>query len=180
MRLKPSLSVILLERLAERIARQTHRQGALNVWVKWCIIIHGGYLISVPNLIKTLASLHSTLKSRATLLDRLLLLEAKLNCSLNKFETSAVESIDTGDFANEEVVDDDEEELTYVEELDDANLMESGEEGISSDEDEDDVDDPDMDEETLDERSQEPHTNGKELKSVSIDDDEGYSDVEMV
>ena len=69
MRLKPVLSVILLERLAERIARQTHRQGSLNVWVKWCIVIHGGYLINVPNLIKTLASLHSTLKNRANLLD---------------------------------------------------------------------------------------------------------------
>lgn len=176
MRLKPSLSVVLLERLAERIARQTHRQGALNVWVKWCIIIHGGYLISVPNLIKTLASLHSTLKSRASLLDRLLLLEAKLNCSLNKFETTTVEGTDTANSANEEVIDDD-EEVTYVEELDDANLMESGEEGMSSDE--DDEEDSDIDEETIDERSQ-PHTNGKELKLVSADEEEGYSDVEMV
>lgn len=171
MRLKPTLSVILLERLAERISRQTHRQGTLNVWVKWCIIIHGGYLIAVPNLMKTLASLHSTLKNRAGLLDRLLALETRLDSVLNKLDTPQTDDSNSPEYM-EDVLDD-EDDVEYVEELDDANLIESGEEGESS-EDEDEQDSNDED--------KAPYANEQDTNDTADvgEDEEGYSDVEMV
>ena len=174
LRLQPTLSVILLERLAERIARQSHRQGQLNVWVKWCIIIHGGYLITVPNLIKTLASLHSTLKNRAGLLDRLLEIETRLDCALNKFEEPVADSYLVQQ-DEDEYVDDDEDVVTYVEEFDDANLVESGEDGESSDEEDSDIEESDSQKI----ESMASRIKSKEVSETLADDEEGYSDVEM-
>lgn len=176
-RLQPTLSVILLERLAERIARQSHRQGQLNVWVKWCIIIHGGYLITVPNLIKTLASLHSTLKNRAGLLERLLELETRLDCALNRFEDPVVDAF-VNQHDDEEYTDyEDESVVTYVEELDDANLMESGEEGESSEE-EEDFSETEINESQVSKNS-DSKVKSRAIDDVSADEEEGYSDVEM-
>ncbi|CAI4059141.1 hypothetical protein SKDZ_04G5970 [Saccharomyces kudriavzevii ZP591] len=134
-RLKPALAVILLERLAERIARQTHRQGPLNVWVKWCLIIHGGYLVSIPNLMSTLSSLHSTLKRRSDLLPRLLAMDARLDCTVNKFKTLNYEANDV--YSSETVVGEDEDDVEYNEEIDDAGLIEDGEESCESEEESD-------------------------------------------
>lgn len=127
-RLSPQLSVILLERLAERIARQTHRQGPLNVWVKWCIIIHGGYLITIPNLLSSLSSLHSILKKRCDLLPRLQVLETRLDHSLNKLEFKRLDIGNSIDDTNITLWNQDEEDqVEYNEELDDANLIDDGE-----------------------------------------------------
>lgn len=77
-KLEPSLAANLLERLAEKLARVQHRSAQLTVWIKWVIVIHGGYLVTVPNLLKTLASLHSTLATRVAVLPRLLALQGRL------------------------------------------------------------------------------------------------------
>lgn len=172
-RLKPALAVILLERLAERIARQTHRQGPLNVWVKWCLIIHGGYLVSIPNLMSTLSSLHSTLKRRSDLLPRLLALDARLDCTVNKFKSLSYETSDI--YSSETVVDDDEDDVEYNEELDDAGLIEDGEESYGSEDEESDSDD----------KEEEKHVSSKQdgrVEEEQVDHEEeeaGYSDVEM-
>ncbi|SCW02860.1 LAFE_0F15874g1_1 [Lachancea fermentati] len=177
-RLQPPLAVILLERLAERIARQTNRQGPLNVWVKWCLIIHGGYLAGMPNLIASLSSLHSTLKMRCDLLPRLLVLESKLDHTLNRLDclrtidSSMQESLMGLDPAEAEEL---EEEVEYIEELDDAGLIDDGE-----------LDYDDSDEsEGSDEESEAKLANG--YSEENFDDDpemrveveEGYSDVEV-
>lgn len=172
-RLKPALAVILLERLAERIARQTHRQGPLNVWVKWCLIIHGGYLVSIPNLMSTLSSLHSTLKRRSDLLPRLLALDARLDCTINKFKTLNYEAGDI--HSSEPVVEEDEDDVEYNEELDDAGLIEDGEESYGSEEEE---------EGDSDNEEEQKHTSSKQdgrLETEQSDGEEeaGYSDVEM-
>ncbi|PRT55610.1 U3 small nucleolar RNA-associated protein 5 [Wickerhamiella sorbophila] len=77
-KLEPSLAAKLLERLAEKMARVQHRSAQLTVWIKWVIVVHGGYLVTVPNLLKTLASLHSTLATRVAILPRLLALQGRL------------------------------------------------------------------------------------------------------
>lgn len=168
-RLKPPLAVILLERLAERIARQTHRQGSLNVWVKWCLIIHGGYLVAIPNLMSSLSSLHSTLKRRSDLLPTLLALESRLEYALNRVPEDPLHE-DEEDL--EEVLEEQEEDVEYNEELDDAGLIEDGEE--------------DDDEEIG--YYEESETEGTVANGLSSDqsdgdghdsDEAGYSDVEI-
>ncbi|ORY80903.1 WD40-repeat-containing domain protein [Protomyces lactucae-debilis] len=78
-RLDPVLSVALLEQLASRLARRPGRAGELGVWVRWTVVVHGGYLSSLPNLVKTLSSLHATLSNRAATLPRLLALQGRLD-----------------------------------------------------------------------------------------------------
>lgn len=186
MRLKPSLSVILLERLAERIARQTHRQGALNVWVKWCLIIHGGYLVTMPNLLKTLSSLHSTLRNRGNTLNRLLALETRLDISLNRLKiNNTPDETLYGDEEQEVGLDiEDEDDVEYNEELDDAGLIEDGEDGISEDSSEEDFEEEDMPNSDNSEYRKSIRNNRDDVKEHVLmsgvgEVEEGYSDVEM-
>lgn len=185
-RLKPNLSVILLERLAERIARQTHRQGALNVWVKWCLIIHGGYLVTMPNLLKTLSSLHSTLRNRSNTLNRLLALETRLDVSLNRLRIN--NTPDETLYGDEEQEIDlglaDEDDVEYNEELDDAGLIEDGEDGVSDDSGEEDFEEENMSSNDDGEYEKQIRNNNVDLKDQTLvsdanDLEEGFSDVEM-
>lgn len=77
-RLDPTLAVSLLEQVASRISRRPGRSADLGVWVRWTIVVHGGYLASLPKLVRTLSSLHSVLSSRAAALPRLLALQGRL------------------------------------------------------------------------------------------------------
>ncbi|CEP62892.1 Utp5p LALA0_S06e06238g [Lachancea lanzarotensis] len=176
-RLQPSLAVLLLERLAERIARQSNRQGPLNVWVKWCLIIHGGYLARMPNLTSSLASLHSTLRKRAELLPRLQALESRLEFSLNQLDAyRARNAISSEEYESREgkaQESDDENEVEYNEELDDAGLIEDGEMDYDSDVEEEDAGSVSP----LPVQSEEQDfINDTSLKPEL---DEGYSDVEV-
>ncbi|AEY98081.1 FAFR398Wp [Eremothecium gossypii FDAG1] len=169
-KLKPALSVTLLERLAERIARQTNRQGLLIVWCKWCLIAHGGYLITIPNLIAQLASLHSTLKKRSEQLPRLQLLEAMLNSCVDDLAVKRSSSFE--DYTPTATVweDENESDVEYNEELDDAGLIEDGELDESDDDDDDD-------DETAVPDGEQPAEAGLE-SSDDVEDEHGYSDVE--
>ncbi|SCV04478.1 LAME_0H18756g1_1 [Lachancea meyersii CBS 8951] len=188
-RLQPPLAVLLLERLAERIARQSNRQGPLNVWVKWCLIIHGGYLARMPNLTASLASLHSTLRKRAELLPRLQALETRLEFSLNRLDAhrarNAISSEETYVNGGENSqLDDEEEEVEYNEELDDAGLIEDGEMDYGSDIENDS-------ESELHSEDGESGQNGQTSKFASEEQDflddtalkpdveDGYSDIEV-
>ncbi|CDO93021.1 unnamed protein product [Kluyveromyces dobzhanskii CBS 2104] len=185
-RLSPQLATILLERLAERIARQTHRQGPLNVWVKWCLIIHGGYLVTIPNLISSLSSLHSTLKKRAELLPRLMALDTRITRSLDELHSKRAlqygkDQLDTEliapypyDEASQQ--DEEEEEVEYNEELDDARLIDDGEESEDYSEDQDE--DSDLENQASNEvaYTEEHFEDDDEMK---VDVEEGYSDEEV-
>ncbi|QLG72746.1 hypothetical protein HG535_0D04550 [Zygotorulaspora mrakii] len=177
-RLKPPLAVILLERLAERIARQTHRQGVLNVWVKWCLIIHGGYLVTIPNLMSSLSSLHSTLKRRSDLLPRLLSLESRLEYALDRLSSDSLHEDE--DNLEELLEEEFEEDVEYNEELDDAGLIEDGEEDEQFEDDEDEESDNDDSEERKVNGTRSDGLSKNEVDVESINSDEaGYSDVEM-
>lgn len=78
-RLNSTMAVSLLERLAERIARRPGRAGSLGIWVRWTLVAHGGYLVSLPDLMSTLSGLYSTLNTRAGALPRLLALQGRLD-----------------------------------------------------------------------------------------------------
>lgn len=182
-RLSPQLATILLERLAERIARQTHRQGPLNVWVKWCLVIHGGYLVTMPNLMSSLSSLHSTLKRRADLLPKLMALETRLNSCLDDLDNKryAQYGIDKmnnpnpGDYAydgEDKYSHEDEDEVEYIEELDDAGLIEDAEGYEYSSENEE----SDGDQQGAQEYTEDGFEDDEEMK---VHAEDGYSDVEI-
>ncbi|KAF8454507.1 WD40-repeat-containing domain protein [Terfezia claveryi] len=78
-RLDSTYAVTLIEKLSDRIARRPGRAATLSVWVRWTIVAHGGYLLSLPNLMMTLAGLHSTLATRAGALPKLLQLQGRLD-----------------------------------------------------------------------------------------------------
>ncbi|CCH43684.1 WD repeat-containing protein [Wickerhamomyces ciferrii] len=172
-RLDTTLAVILLERLAERIARQTHRQGQLNIWVKWVMAIHGGYLINIPNLTKSLSSLHSTLIKRSSTLPRLLELQGRLDVLYSQQELKQL----TQDQIDDEFHDDDDEsDVEYVEELEDAGLIDDGEQDFYE-QDEDGF--MSIDESSDDEDEDEDEPKADKLSDGELDDEEGFSDVEV-
>lgn len=78
-RLDATLAVSLLEQLAGRISRKPGRSADLGTWVRWTIVVHGGYLASLPKLIQRLSALHGVLASRAATLPRLLALQGRLD-----------------------------------------------------------------------------------------------------
>ncbi|GAB7360437.1 hypothetical protein MBLNU230_g8391t1 [Neophaeotheca triangularis] len=69
----------LLTRLAERIHKRPGRTGNLLVWIQWCLVAHGGYLSSQPDVLKQLASLQSVIRERANGLQPLLHVKGKLD-----------------------------------------------------------------------------------------------------
>lgn len=126
-RLESSLAVKLLERLAEKMARTPVRAGELNIWIKWVMITHGAYLVTVPNLLKTLSSLHSILSERVSTLPKLLALQGRLQLLSSQIEIrrEVIVSADL-DQASE-----DEEDVEYIE---DGIVIANGEEDLDEDE----------------------------------------------
>ncbi|CDR41625.1 CYFA0S07e04324g1_1 [Cyberlindnera fabianii] len=175
-RLDTSLAVTLLERLAERIARQTNRQGSLNVWVKWVMVVHGGYLINVPNLSKSLASLHSTLARRATTLPRLLELQGKLDVLYSQQELNRVTKSQVDDDYDDDA-DDLDSDVEYVEELEDEGLIDNGEEDYDMDGEDDGHMSIDESEDDDDDDDRVPQENFSD--DGQFDQEEGYSDEEI-
>lgn len=161
MKLDPSLAIIFVDRISERIQRQTSKFDQLNVWLKWITIVHGGYLTSVPNLNAKLSSLHSFLAKKSNSLPRLLELQSRFNMLFQQMELQ--KEILKQNIPEEQ---DDESDVEYIEELDDAHLLDDVE--IDSEEDEEDEDeDIDIDSEL----------EGEEIEDES-DDEENYSDLE--
>lgn len=77
-RLNSSLAVTLLERLAERIARHPGRAKPLGNWVKWITVAHGGYLVTLPDLVSQISELHQIVSARANSMPKLLSLQGRL------------------------------------------------------------------------------------------------------
>jgi U3 small nucleolar RNA-associated protein 5 len=169
-RLDTNLAVTLLERLAERIARQTNRQGQLNIWVKWVLVIHGGVLINIPNLSKSLSSLHSTLNRRANTLPRLLQLQGKLDILYAEQEIQNANK----DVAEDEYNDDDEDsDVEYFEELDGGDLIDDAEQDFYEEDEEGFMS---VDESSDEEEQQEVVD---DLEDEEMDQEDGYSDKEV-
>ncbi|KAL6940705.1 hypothetical protein ACO0QE_004618 [Hanseniaspora vineae] len=202
-RLSPPLSVVLLERLAERIARNSKSFQAssssgnnssssiLEVWCKWCLIIHGAYLTSVPNLMNSLSTLHSTMKKRASLLNKLNIIEERLDSVLQRNDLYKKKERSNGYFVRgdqeydgyeyeEDVYGEEdgntaafEEDVEYVEELDDAGLLDiDGEEG------EDDENEDDEENEGHDSAHLEQETGDFDIDKELVQED-AYSDEEL-
>lgn len=167
-RLDSSLAVKLLERLADKIARSPSQASQLNIWLKWVMIAHGGYLVSIPNLLKTLSSLHSTLADRVAALPRLLSLQGRLEMLNSQME------LRKDIYANSQVAsyeDDEDEDEAAVEYIEDGAFIVDGEDNEEDDEDEED----DSDEEGF--LNIEAEGDGDE-EEYEDEDEYGNSDVE--
>lgn len=124
-RLESSYAVLLLEHIAEKVARSPGRAAVLTVWIKWIIAIHGGYLVSLPNLNKSLAILHSTLANKITALPRLLELYGRIEMLKGQFKLRREILAGSGITENfEEDGSDVDSEVDYIE---DADLIVDGE-----------------------------------------------------
>ncbi|CAH2352151.1 U3 small nucleolar RNA-associated protein 5 [[Candida] railenensis] len=176
-KLDSSLAVTLLDRLAERIARQTSRFDQLNFWLKWIIIIHGGILTSLPNLNSKLSNLHAILSKKADVLPRLLELQGRLNLLYQQMDLKR-EIVEEDDLIEGK---DEESDVEYVEELDDAEFNGdiSGDDFDMDGEDDFDMDDEDIDEESDDEDGEEDDIVADVMTLETPEDEEGYSDVEI-
>ncbi|WPK24284.1 hypothetical protein PUMCH_001552 [Australozyma saopauloensis] len=140
-RLDSSLAVILIDRLAEKLTRQQQRFDQMNFWLKWIIIIHGGVLSSLPNVSHKLANLHSVLNKKASKLPRLLELQGRM--SMLEQQNSLKKEILRGvDLQGEDSAEDD---VEYIEEIDDA-----VEAGVLEEEEDEDDDDDEIDENGVD------------------------------
>lgn len=78
-KLSSPMAVTLLQRLTERLARRPGRAQSLGTWIRWTLVAHGGYLVTLPDLVRTLSGLHATLNQRAAALPRLLALQGRLD-----------------------------------------------------------------------------------------------------
>lgn len=122
-KLAPKLAASLLEHLAATLAKSPVRSESLMQWIRYTIVVHGGYLVTVPNLLKTLASLHSALTAKAQSLPRLLALLGRLELLEEQLAVRSEQMQQT-----EDILDEDEAEVVY-----DETLIVNGEEAADMD-----------------------------------------------
>lgn len=123
----------LLNRISERIARNSNKQSLYNVWIKWLFIIHGGYLSNYPDLAQNVGILHTTLHRRSLTLGRLLELNGKIDMVLENME---LKKLIMKSNTNDEYLDEDtlhESDVEYIEELEDNGFEFSEESDIDMD-----------------------------------------------
>lgn len=99
-RLPPQLALPLLQVCVDRLARgrggnkgsaigsaaSSQRGTTMIAWIRAVLIYHSGHLMTMPNLVPKLSSLHSTLTKRLTLQERLLSLNGRLDLALAQVE----------------------------------------------------------------------------------------------
>ncbi|KAJ3802606.1 WD40-repeat-containing domain protein [Lentinula aff. detonsa] len=99
-KLPPQLALPLITACVERLGRgaragnmkgggggaSSQRGTGLITWVKTVLSVHGGHLMTMPDLVARLSGLHSTLASRLTLQDSLLSLSGRLDMVLSQIE----------------------------------------------------------------------------------------------
>ncbi|KAJ8099929.1 Dip2/Utp12 family-domain-containing protein [Lipomyces tetrasporus] len=163
-RLDPTLSATLLERLAERIARTPSRASQLSVWIRWIMVAHGGYLVGLPGLVNKLANVRSTLARNAGTLNRLLALQGRLDML-----SAQIELRREGRKDEEEEVDSD---IEYVEGDEDEVVLDDAGYIVGEEEDEDEEDESESeDEEEADDMEDDDEDVEGEAEEVNIDED---------
>ncbi|KAI0047652.1 NUC189-domain-containing protein [Auriscalpium vulgare] len=95
-RLPPQLAVPLLHACVERLSRGrrggrggaagSQRAAGLLRWVKTVLVVHSAHLMTMPDLVARLASLHATLTARLALQESLLALSGRLDMVLQQIE----------------------------------------------------------------------------------------------
>ena len=153
----------LLITLVEKFQSRPHKSHMLVAWIREILLAHASYLITVPNLLDSLAGLYQTVDSRLSCFKRLVKLSGRLDLLLAQVDKQQSGPVDEDD--NHVTVyheEDDEEEYT----LDAVEDM-AGRPSIDGEE--------DMDEDE-DEEEDEGEGEGEEDDAEEIDDEEGDDD----
>ncbi|KAJ3007896.1 WD repeat-containing protein 43 [Thoreauomyces humboldtii] len=155
-RLPPSQVIPLLDQLMMRFQSRPNRARELIEWTRAVVLVHAGYLMSVPHLAGTLGALYQTLDARANVFPKLLKLSGKLDLAVtaarNRERTAGADRQEAlytydendEDAESEDEEDDDEQDLDGMEIDEDEESLESEE---IVDEDDDEEDEEDVDEE---------------------------------
>ncbi|KAJ8521790.1 hypothetical protein ONZ45_g1560 [Pleurotus djamor] len=99
-RLPPQLVVSLIDACVERLGRggrganmkgrgggaSSQRSASLIIWIRSVLTIHSGHLMTIPNLVARLSSLHATLSRRLAVQESLLSLSGRLDMVLTQIE----------------------------------------------------------------------------------------------
>ncbi|TRM62401.1 WD40-repeat-containing domain protein [Schizophyllum amplum] len=215
-RLPPQLAVPLINACVERLGRggragnakgggggaSAQRGSALVTWIRTALAVHGGHLMTIPDLVARLAGLHATLTQRLALHDSLLALSGRLDLVLSQIEMrsapapaplaprgkakTAGKKAEVARYVEGESEDEDARMDVEVEVGDDEGDVEEVALGGDSDEEDDDEDeesdgesgedeDEDEDEDDDDESDEGPAMNGfidDEAEEYSEEDDE--------
>lgn len=169
-KLQPELSVVLLERLGERLAlggkgraggAAAQRVRGVGAWTKGVLRERVAYLMTVPDLLPRLSPLHSLLSTRLLLAPSLLSLSGRLDLALAQIEARQSEQARTvlsggegGVYVEGESSDEDEGDIEEVgfggadsdDESDDGELLE----GESDEDGDEDMEDNESDDDSED------------------------------
>lgn len=132
-RLKTSLAVTLFEQIFERVNSSPARATTLAVWIKWTMITHGGYLVSLQETAESVASLHNTLQGRLANAPKLLALQGRVQMLRAQMQLRR-ESMENS--TNGPSIDEESDAPSEADEANDAGLIVNGEEDFDDDEDE--------------------------------------------
>lgn len=170
-RLNSNLAVLLLERLAAKMTAQPSRGRQFNAWIKWVMVAHGGYLVTVPKLLVTVSRLHKALNTRVNTLDRLLALEGRLEMLEAQMELrNASHGANDDDEESDSEVEfvEGEEDIEEDDEDDMSEIMAMGDEDIEMEEDDDEEGEEDDEEEESDDENEIalPDSDEEDMKQV--------------
>ncbi|GJN87808.1 hypothetical protein Rhopal_000763-T1 [Rhodotorula paludigena] len=168
------LVLSLLEAIVERLGKQkkgkdglasVKRARALIGWLKETLVVHVGFLVTIPSLVTRLAALHASLTQRLALQPPLLALQGRLELVMSQIDLrqdrarqQSLRQVRAakkpaqgrryveGESTDEEGLDDEDAELEDDEDLSEGDIEDvvlggAGAEGKSDDEDDEDEDD---------------------------------------
>eukprot|EP00698_Gefionella_okellyi_P021909 TRINITY_DN7183_c0_g1_i1.p1 TRINITY_DN7183_c0_g1~~TRINITY_DN7183_c0_g1_i1.p1 ORF type:complete len:672 (-),score=158.70 TRINITY_DN7183_c0_g1_i1:18-1985(-) len=159
-KLQGPVALQLLQTCVDKFYSRPNRAGTLIVWIRTLLLLHTGFLMSVPDLPKKLSSLYQVVDQRVSMYKKLLLLHGRLDLLLHQAKPR-------------QAIDDEEVKTTYYNESDeDAPEAEDVMDGVGHSGDESDDADGLGDEDVSDDES-EPSSQeeGDDVISENIDDD---------
>lgn len=187
MRMDSTLAAVLLQKLAERLARSPGRYGSLLLWVQWVCVAHGGAIAGQQEMLRKMKSLFRTMDERAASLSSLLLLKGKLDM------LDAQMGLRSSVGKKQQEESDDEEQVIYIEgqeELEDSDddgmapIPSSARKILGNDMDIDDMSEDDVsgdeegEENLIDDEAEESQEEGSSDNEESLEEDEGVDSEE--
>ncbi|KAF3080316.1 Small subunit (SSU) processome component [Orbilia oligospora] len=195
-RLDSLLAADLVMKLSEIIARKPGRAGSLMIWIQKTLVNHGGHLLTLPDLVRTMASLQRVLGKRAEALPKMLALRGRLSMLVAQMKLRSmardrlgasgdsaviyVEGVNKDDDSSSE--EDEDEVIGDVEESEDEDdsdggvngVLDSASEGEEEDESDDDMDGPGiyLDREAEETDNDDDSDEEGNLEGFVVDDDE--------
>lgn len=150
-RLPTEYLIPLLLELIQKFQEKPGRAPVLLLWIKFILLIHTAYLMTVPNLVGKLSNFYQALDTRVGVFPKLLALRGRLDIVQSQVNVKSYSNINDKQLQRAQVA-----ENVYVE-MDSDDEAEAEEELSSMDEDDEsmDEDDDDLDEDDDEEEEEE-------------------------